>query len=364
MPLLVVLCLAVGFAVGIVSVVVHPPSVSAAQYGQNRVVNASATATITPNTGRTTPPDQPSPFVRLSLLLLNDSLTFSSFDDFDGKVFSSNRIDRSLVSKDFHWAVEDQDTDRPYALFSNAHNRTSNGGDTRPLRIASELRQPFLERFGMQDFSPGGMGDPFETWAQESLARASNQAVSPGKNDQEGLFSAGSNRPPLGYQYALDKKTSINAGLTWVQDLNDTTGMALDLEEPGSDPAKASGVHMSLGGRYKAISLTGGYIRVVDPRSPMEFTLDSKASDPVAWNSELAYSTELLKRETTLAIGYLKSSDALNVLLPEERYSTKASMALSGSTTFSLEYYQDRENAVGKSEENGYGITTRIGFDF
>ena len=85
----------------------------------------------------------------------------------------------------------------------------------------------------------------------------------------------------------------------------------------------------------------------------------------MAWNSELAYSTELLRRETTLAVGYQRSSDALQYYhLPEERYSTKASMNLSNSTTFSLEYYQDKEDAAKNGEESGYGITTRIGYDF
>jgi hypothetical protein len=39
-------------------------------------------------------------------------------------------------------------------------------------------------------------------------------------------------------------------------------------------------------------------------------------------------------------------------------------MNLSNSTTFSLEYYQDKEDAAKNGEESGYGITTRIGYDF
>ena len=97
---------------------------------------------------------------------------------------------------------------------------------------------------------------------------------------------------------------------------------------------------------------------------PTELALEGKENDPIAWNSEIAYSTELLRRETTLAVGYQKSSDALQYYLPEERYRTRASMAFSDSTTFSLEYYQDKEYAAKNGEESGYGITTRIGFDF
>jgi hypothetical protein len=357
MPLLFAFCL-------IASLIISHPSASAATRNQNGAANTAATS---PASWRTPHAAQQSPFVSLSMSILNNSFVFSTFNDFGSNAFDPNITDRVLVTRDTRWAFGRIDTNVPYIPLSKEEKRAGNGLGIRPLSVELGNWHPFFGKVWVPGSFLGSSGGSFDafTWMHESLASATTQTSSPSSDDKDIDFSDGSNHAPLAYRYAVDKKTSLNAGVNWIHDLSDTTGMAQALEDPGSDSSgKASGVNVSLGARYKAVTLTGGYIRAMDPRSPVDLALDSKTNDPVAWNSELAYSTELLRRETTLAIGYLKASDGLNAVLPEERYSTKASMALSNSTTLSLEYYQDREIAVGNGEEDGYGITTRIGFDF
>lgn len=206
---------------------------------------------------------------------------------------------------------------------------------------------------------------PFDQFAAGESALAAtawSSTVSAQRHNKEN----GSANSPYTYRYAMDRQTAFMAGIGWIQDLGDTTGLSSSLEEPYDDGSSGrhSGVNLSLGGRYKAVSFTGGYIRALDSRSSSELALAGKDGDPIAWNSEVAYSTEWLQRETTFAVGYLKSSDILQDVLPEERYRTRASMALSESTTFSLEYYQDREFDASGGSGDGYGITTRIGVDF
>lgn len=348
----------------VASLVTWPFSAPASSHEQD---GEAKTAAVRSSPRRASLAVHQSPFVSLSLAILNDHFAFNTFNDFGSNAFDPNITDRVLVTRDTRWAFGRIDTITPDTPASQEEKRANNGIGIRPLSVELGTWHPFFGNAWIPGTFPVNISDPFDsfTWIHESLASASPQAASSGNSNKENDFSVGSNRAPLAYRYAVDKKTSLNAGLTWIHDLSDTTGMAQALEEPGSESSgKASGVNVSLGARYKAVTLTGGYIRAMDPRSPVEFALDSKANDPVAWNSELAYSTELLKRETTLAIGYLKASDGLNALLPEERYSTKASMSLSNSTTLSLEYYQDRDIVVGNGAEDGYGITTRIGFDF
>lgn len=356
MPLLSVFCI-------VMSLVFCPPSVSAARSRQNGAGDTAATSLQKRQAPQVA---QKSPFVSLGLSILNNSFAFNTFNDFGSNAFDPNIFDRVLVTADTRWAFGRIDTSMPYIPINVEKHQTSKVIGIRPLNVELGNWHPFFGKAWVPGTFSGNIGDSFDafTWMHDSLASGSNQAAT-NHDDKEIDFSVGSNRTPFAYRYDVDKKTSLNAGLAWIHDLSDTTGMAQALEEPGSDSSgKASGVNVSLGARYKAVTLTGGYIRAMDPRSPVEFALDSKVNDPVAWNSELAYSTELLRRETTLAIGYLKASDGLNALLPEERYSTRASMALSNSTRLSLEYYQDREIAIGNGEEDGYGITTRIGFDF
>lgn len=244
-------------------------------------------------------------------------------------------------------------------------------------------------RIQPRNFEPGVFnpffGDFFHSTGQESFfVTAANLAAlhdpaghnadpsatnktSAHETGNETSCASGASCTPFAYRYAMDKKSSVNAGVSWISNLGDPPGMAGGMEEPGGEglPAnRLSGMNFSLGASYKAVTFTGGYIRALDTRSSTELALEGKENDPVAWSSELAYSTELLRRETTLAVGYQKSSDALHTYLPEERYRTRASMVLAGSTLFSLEYYQDRDFTARNGEEAGYGITTKIGFDF
>jgi len=170
---------------------------------------------------------------------------------------------------------------------------------------------------------------------------------------------------PFVYRYQKDN-VSVNAGFSWLNDVSDPYVGPQTFEEAGLSATvnRVSGLNVNLGASYRALSLTGGYIRALDRFAPAHLSLDEGASEPTAWNSELAYTTELLRKETVLAVGYQRSSEALQLYLPEQRYSTKASMSIFDGAKLSLEYYLDKE-AVGQgdgADAQGYGFTTRIGF--
>jgi hypothetical protein len=221
-----------------------------------------------------------------------------------------------------------------------------------------------LASFASQPLLPDGDGVflaeelfPSATIGQESDERTSSASGTAAPADA-----------PFAYRYRMDDRSSVKAGFSWIHDITDTTGMEQAFEQAGYGDStdRVSAVNLTLGASYRAFTLTGGYIRAFDPNlGPAEPTTGI-APTPVAWNSELAYSTELMRRETTLAVGYQKSSESMQLYLPEERYRTKASMVLFDSTVFSLEYYLDKEYSTqnGITEDEGYGITTKIGFQF
>jgi hypothetical protein len=173
---------------------------------------------------------------------------------------------------------------------------------------------------------------------------------------------------PFAYRYSVDRKTSFIAGVGWITDIADTTGMSPAFAQAGyGEPDDTMGaVNITLGASYSDFTLTGGYIRAIDGMNGDDFIAQGQTTDPMAWSSELAYKTSLFSCPATLAVGYQKSSEALSHFLPEERYTTKASILLDESTRLSLEYYQDREYSSdnGPDENDAYGITTKIGFQF
>lgn len=314
-----------------------------------------------------------SEFVRLAQMIANNTFVFNTFNDFGTNAFDPDIVDRILVTRKTRWAFGRIDTGSVLNLPSTETGSSRSTAGIRPLKFDLNAFNPFFGNF----FRPRLRGR-FIPAAEDLTPFSGITASNPtsffatglphqGLEDSRTDFTVGTAHAPLAYSYAMDKTTSVKAGIAWIHDLSDTTGMSRALEDPGADDAggnKLSGVNLNVGARYKAVTLTGGYIHPLDSSLAAELTLAGKESDPMAWNSELAYCTELLRRETTLAVGYQRSSEALQYYLPEERYSTRASMNLSNSTTFSLEYYQDKADATKNGEESGYGITTRIGYDF
>ena len=172
---------------------------------------------------------------------------------------------------------------------------------------------------------------------------------------------------PFNYSYKKDK-VSLNTGISWINDITDSNGLSQNYRKAGFDSTydKVPGVNLNLGASYQALSLTGGYIRALDRNAPSQSSFSGKETEPGAWNSELAYTTELLRKETILTVVYQKTTEPLKLYLPEQRYITKASMAIFDGTTLSLEYYYDKDYSVENrvTSGDGYGVTTRIGFEF
>lgn len=179
--------------------------------------------------------------------------------------------------------------------------------------------------------------------------------------------AAKSGKLPLNYSYKKDRM-SLNTGISWINDLSDSRGLSENFQKAGFEGTvdKVPGVNFNLGASYQAFSLSGGYIRSLDKYASAQPSYTGNETESDAWSSEIAYTTELLRKETVLAVGYQKSSESLRLYLPEQRYVTKASVAIFDGTTLSLEYYHDKDYSVknGGSTGDGYGITTKIGFEF
>lgn len=80
--------------------------------------------------------------------------------------------------------------------------------------------------------------------------------------------------------------------------------------------------------------------------------------EPLAWQLEAAYTTELFDREYTFAFAWQETEDALFLELPERRQSLGASTALDDKTTLGLELWRDKDysTANGGTGERSHNI--------
>nr|WP_321467197.1 hypothetical protein [uncultured Desulfobulbus sp.] len=314
-------------------------------------------------------------FVRLGRRILDD--TFICQDEFE---FTGTTLDPKLngclaVDNRFKWAFAGGEpppiglTEHPFVDPEDAFGAPQLL--IQPLHVHLGKYNPLFKQF----FTPlsqaiymsvGDIPLAADTWLLEQDwldDRRSGTAFERLFSTDPGLESA-----PISYRYDMDRSTAVIAGVGWIYDIADTTGMAQAFAQAGYDTSETLGaVNLILGYSINAITLTGGYIHAVESREGLaNYSQNGQENDPTAWSSQLAYSTRFLNRPAVFAVGYQKSSETLSHYLPEERYSTRASFFLQNSTTLSLEYYQDRMFTTGDGilDEDAYGITTRLGFHF
>lgn len=314
-----------------------------------------------------------SEFVALSCLILNDSFVpdiFTGISSFDPMV-----VDRTFSANTAGWAagtIRSRHDGRPAKNFFVSVPPLAPGTiNIQPLAVGKACPAfgnfvttsvPHLIILSFDDmFVPSEIpnfadNSVFKTVAEPKEIRKDT----PGNTVK-------SSRSPFSYSYKKDNM-SLNTGISWINDLADSRGLSQTFQKAGFDSTtdKVSGVNLNLGASYRAFSLTGGYIRALERYAPAQQSFTGNETEPGAWSSEFAYATELLSKETVLAVGYQKSSESLKLYLPEQRYVTKASMAIFDGTTLSLEYYRDKDYSVENGGVNGdsYGFITKIGVEF
>ena len=177
----------------------------------------------------------------------------------------------------------------------------------------------------------------------------------------------------LAYSYGQEDR-GFKVGAAWVNNIADANATTDILEDNGvySISDQVAGMALFFGGNYKGFSLQTEYVTALDSFAVNEipYGLDEETwvngAEPAAWNSELAYTTAILDKETIFAIGYQKSWEAVALELPEHRYIAAISVGIFDGTSLAFEYSHDKDYAAGDggTGNSGHGFTTRLAYEF
>lgn len=318
---------------------------------------------------------QVSEFVALGCLLLDNSFSADNAGDSRINAYDPAVVDRIIRANAMNWAGCPVNIDYdglPFKRLFSSAPLTSGKINIQPLAISKDspafgniiaaiFPHPMVlwgaDRYPTRETTDFESDNVFKTVSDPGELQGSAANATTVKNTKF----------PLSYSYKTDT-VSLSTGISWINDLADSKGVSQNFQKAGFEGTadKVPGVNFNLGASYQAFSLTGGYIRSIDQYAPTQPSFTGNETEPGAWSSEIAYTTELLRKEAILAVGYQKSSEALKSYLPEQRYVTKASMTIFDGTTLSLEYYRDIDYSVkdGGVKGDGYGVTTKIGFEF
>lgn len=165
-----------------------------------------------------------------------------------------------------------------------------------------------------------------------------------------------------GFQIGYAKETeerSIDAGLSWMANMGGTDGIRDTLRDPGGFNEPGVGPFALGGGRMRH-DVPGIALHLVAKQGPITFIGEyMTATKGFDFDNELAFGNHgakpavlhleggytwdagLLGKETTVAAGYQKTWEALDLGLPEERFSLGLGVNVYKHTTLKLEWARD-----------------------
>ncbi|MCG8427907.1 MAG: LbtU family siderophore porin [Chromatiales bacterium] len=159
----------------------------------------------------------------------------------------------------------------------------------------------------------------------------------------------------------------FNVGLDYISDIGDSDVLADVVDEAAySDRVGGVAVHA----QYSAgpISVIGEYVTAVDDFEVGALEFDGEGARPAAFNIEAGYTMEqgVAGRETTVAVGYQQTKEALAIELPEKRVSVAASVAVNDNATIAVEWAHDTDydQSEGGTGENADTVTAQLAVEF
>ena len=307
-----------------------------------------------------------------------DFLLTEGFDGDPGSEFNLDTVELRFDLRANDWVggmvVIDYDGDEDDIGLDEV-NITLGGRETLPFFLTGgKLYAPF------GDFTTTMIQDPFtltlgEIVDEGVVAGWSGHGLSLALFALDGVVETGDSRRVNGFGASLAwerewDEGGLRFGGGWVSNLADADaiGDALPRSEEGDIllDRTVDGLNLHGGLHYGALALHTEYTTALDSFAADEIAWKGDGARPAAWASELAWTTALKGHETTLALGFQKTWEAVALELPEYRCSVSAAVALFAGTTLHLEYYADTDydSADDGTGDDGYGLTTRLAYTF
>jgi len=120
----------------------------------------------------------------------------------------------------------------------------------------------------------------------------------------------------------------------------------------------------------------GEYLAATDDFETTELPFDGSGAEPKAWNAEVGYNFDLMGKDSTVAVGYQRTKEALGLGLPKRRWLLGWSVNILENTALSFEVAHDKDyrtsdtstdsdgNAVSGTGESSNTITTQLAVEF
>ena len=227
------------------------------------------------------------------------------------------------------------------------------------------LQDPFTQELGELNEGAATIGYTKDGFTAAAFAYNGLDRIKDGKTKHRinGVGAA------VRYDYEEEEGLKASAGAGIVSNLASSPAIsdyfAGELEQDSTtDLVPGLNLHGSLG--YGGFAALVEYTTALDNFHVRELPFKDSGAQPAALNGELAYTADLSGFETTFALGLQKTWESVALGLPEWRYSAAVGVGLTEGLSLTLEYFLDKDydEADEGTDDDGYGFTTRLSYEF
>jgi hypothetical protein len=243
-----------------------------------------------------------------------------------------------------------------------------------PLSLnVGKLYLPFgvYDSFMIQDPLTLELGETNETAVQIGFAQAgfygsvyafNGDPSEAGRDNTISNFGASA-----GYELERDG-ADLKLGVDYLNNLADFAGISGALAD-----AELTSVKDYVAGLGAHLQLTSGpyafyaeYIAALDQFAAGELEFGERGAKPKAWHLEAGYTRDLFGKETTFALGYQATDEAVALDLPEKRYLAAMNVSLADGLSWAVEFAYDKDYNLkdGGTGDDANMITTQFAFQF
>ena len=151
----------------------------------------------------------------------------------------------------------------------------------------------------------------------------------------------------------------FDVSVSYINDIGDSDALQ-DTIPGGIVDDEVAGFGVSAVANIGDFTLIGEYVTALDDFEFAELPFDGDGAEPSAWNLEAGYNFALMGKDSTIAIAYQETDEALALELPEQRLSLALSVGIFDNTALTFEYAHD-DNYGSSDGGNGDDANTLTG---
>lgn len=168
----------------------------------------------------------------------------------------------------------------------------------------------------------------------------------------------------LGFTH--ENAVSYDVGFSYISNIADSDALQETVTDPLAVVDNVAGMGFYAIVNYDAFTFIAEHVAATDTFDAADLDFNGADAEPSSYNVEVAYGFDMSGMESTVALGFQGTDEALNLGLPKTTTLIALGMGIRENTTFSLEWRSDKDYDIsdGGTGESADTITAQLAVEF